>query len=106
MVRYEIGVHHMFNISQGDFNCPTFGKIIKTSELFIQSTKSRVYISYSSWTGVTLGGTHLFEFSANYMAKEVTMLLLVLRSLGLKKLLLISQVYKAFVKYEEMSKID
>ena len=31
MVRYEIGVHHMFNISQGDFNCPTFGKIIKTS---------------------------------------------------------------------------
>ena len=32
MVKYEIGArHHMFNISQGDFNCPTFGKIIKTS---------------------------------------------------------------------------
>ena len=33
MVKYEIGArHHMFNISQGDFNCPTFGKTIKTSE--------------------------------------------------------------------------
>ena len=32
MVKYEIGArHHMFNISQGDFNCPTFVKIIKTS---------------------------------------------------------------------------
>ena len=32
MVKYEIGGrHHMFNFSQGDFNCPTFGKIIKTS---------------------------------------------------------------------------
>ena len=32
MVKYEIGArHHMFNISQGDFNCPTFGKIITTS---------------------------------------------------------------------------
>ena len=106
MVRYRIAWCHMLNFSQGDFNCPTFGKIIKTSELFIQSTKSRVYISYSSWTGVTLGGTHLFEFSANYMAKEVTLLLLVLRSLSLKRLLFISQLYEAFVKYEEMSRID
>lgn len=48
MVKDGRALCHMFNISQGDFNCPTFGKIIKTSELFIQSTNSRVYISLRS----------------------------------------------------------
>ena len=70
MVRDGSALSHMFSISQEDLDCPTFGKIIKTSELFIQSTKSRVYISYSSRTGVTLGRTHLFEFGANYTAKS------------------------------------
>ena len=31
MVKDGRALCHMFNISQGDFNCPTFGKIIKTS---------------------------------------------------------------------------
>ena len=48
MMKDGSALSHMFNISQGDFNCPTFGKIIKTSELFIQSTNSRVYISLRS----------------------------------------------------------
>ena len=104
MMKDGSALSHMFNISQGDLNCPTFGKIIKTSELFIQSTKSRVYISYSSRTGVTLGRTHLFEYSANYMAKEVTMLLLF--SFPVTWSEKVYKLNKRFVKYEEMSKIE